>query len=598
MTLSNELTTKSDFNKDYQAYPEVKLTDLHNSRVRPIFWDIPENCSVLDVGCNSGDFMEKLVKEKKGMTVKGVDLSESAVAIAKSRGLDAVLGDGESLPFEDGIFDYVVLMEVLVHVFDPKKLLSEIKRVLKKDGVLIGSSPLKALELNIWDEKRLHRAYYTAEELTSLLNEFFYDIHAKVLNGAQMNVAWVGSYVADKPVEILFKCGSKNMKPWDYQLQDKNTLRVWMGPTQNAAVTRIRMTNYADKMNKMERTDVLYDKFADDDSKHPGDWQKAWRRSEGNLPSNGIVANQMENFLKIADMAIFQVVDSWSSIAFLHAFKKIYPSKPLIMELDDWFFDIPAYNIASNPYKPNSEHEQMAYEQIELSDVILCSTVYIKEELLKMFPGKCVFVVKNSIDFTLWDAAKAEPILKKEEGRIRIGYTGSGNHGKDLAKIEKPIIALLDEFPNLEFVTVGAMRDGTMITHDRSFVINNGWVTYDKWPSMCKGWQMDIGVAPLCDSTFNRAKSNLRWLEYSALGIPTVASKVYPFATSIKHGVDGFVVNGLTSWYETLRSLILDASKRSEIGLAASKRVRRDYDHDEVSKTYKSILDAVKKGMI
>ena len=594
--LVTEKTTKEEMNETYRAYPDTVpngFESFHGSRVNPIFWDIPDNCSVLDVGANSGEFLKRLIEGKKGIKVKGIDISEVAVKAARDKGLDVIQGDGENLPFPDKSFDYVVLMEVLVHVHDPKKLLSEIRRVLKKDGVLIGSSPLKDLEMNIWDDRRLHHAYYTSQEIHDMLSEYFYDVHFKVLNGAQMNVAWAGAYIGDKPVEVLFKCGSKNMKPWDYQLLDKDILRVWMGPTQNAAVSYVRMTSYADKMNKFERCDICYDRFPYDDSKHPGMWQDAWKRSDNNSPSNRIVTDKMEGMLKISDMSIWQLTSSWSVIALFKTLKHIYPKKPIITEIDDWVFDIPSYNIASNPYRPNSEYDRMAYEQIELSDAVICSTQYIHDNIKEIFPNKNIYVVKNAIDFDIWDNVKPHPLVSKDEGRIRIGYTGSGNHGEDLLRIEKPIQAILDEFPNVEFIAAGGMRDGTVIKHDRSYLTNQ-WVTIDKWPETIKGWQMDIGVAPLCDSNFNRAKSNLRWLEYSALAIPTVASQVYPFEKSIRAGIDGILVKGQKAWYESLRSLIIDPIKRSRMGAEARNRVRKDFDMNKVAKTYKSILEVIK----
>lgn len=595
--LITEKTTKQEMDEVYKTYPDSipeGYQSFHESRVMPIYWDIPEGSSVLDIGTNSGEFLKRLIEGKKGIRAKGIDMSEVAVKAARDKGLDVIQGDGENLPFDNESFDYVVLMEVLVHVFDPKKLLSEIKRVLKKDGVLIGSTPLKELEMNIWAEKRLHHAYYTSSEVYDLLKEYFYDVHFKILKGAQMNVAWAGSYIGDKDVEVLFKCGSENMKPWDYALDDKETLRVWMGPTQNAAVTKIRMTDYADKMNKFEKCDVLYDRFSFDDSSHPGKWQDAFRRSEGNKPANMVVVNQLEGLLKISDLTIWGIASSFSTLAFFNALKHVHPNKPLITEIDDWFFDVPATNIASNPYRPNSEAERIAYEQLELSDAVICSTRNISEGIKSFFPNKKVYVIPNSIDFDVWDNSKPFPLVEKKEGIVRIGYTGSGNHGADLERVKEPILAILDEFPNVEFVSAGDMRDGTFIKHDRSFFTNN-WVSIDKWPASVKGWQMDIGIAPLVDSNFNRAKSNLRFLEYGALSLPTVASKVAPFEC-IRDGIDGFLCRGQESWYNTLKELIKNPQKRSRMGVEAYRTVKKNFSMGKIAEVYKSVLDEIKRG--
>lgn len=601
MNIITKETTKEQHLAEYKNYPDTQpegFLPFHASRVNPIFWDIPDNSSVLDIGCNSGEFMKKLIDGKKGVKVKGIDLSQNVVKIAQGKGLDVVLGDGETLPFPDASFDYVVLMEVIVHVHEPRKMLAEIKRVLKKDGVLIGSAPHKNLEMNIWDDRRMHHAYYTTEELSDLLYEFFPAVYPKVLKGGQFSMGMAGTYLGDKDAEILFKAGSTYIKPWDYAFLDKDVLRVWMGPTQNSGDVYYRMQGYADKMNQMERCDILYNRFDSDDE--PGSWQAAWQRSEGNRPANMIVAQQMEGLIKHADLTVWQLASSLSVLAFFHALKSKYPGKPFITECDDWLFDVPSYNIASNPYRPGSQFEEVAFEQFKMSDAIIVSTQFIKDHLLELFPGKQIYVIPNSIDFQVWDSVEAVPLINKEPGRIRIGYTGSGNHGGDLEVVKEPILAILDEFPNVEFITAGAMSRGSsddkqvLIMHDRS-VVSDRWTHIKDWPAAVKGWQMDIGIAPLRDSNFNRAKSNLRWLEYGALGIPTVASKVYPFEKSIKDGKDGYLCLGKQSWYDALRELVVNEQKRKEVGQNAYRRIKKESDMDKVARSYKSVLEVIKR---
>ena len=594
-------TTKEQVREVYKEYPDTQpngFEPFHASRVDPIYWDIPDGATVLDVGCNSGAFLRRLAEGKRGITAKGVDVSEKVVALAKEKGLDVSLGDGESLPFPDASFDYVVLMEVLVHVHEPLKMLKEIRRVLKKDGVLLGSCPHKNLEMNIWDDRRLHHAYYKTEEVYGLMREVFDSCHLKILKGGQFSMGMAGSYLGDKDVEILFKCGSSDMKGWDWKLKLDDTLRVWMGPTFNPGVAYYRMTGFAGKMNKIDRTDILYHGFSASNENGPGEWQDALHRTEGNRPANSVVLDQLDGLLKIADLSVWQITPYWGVLAFLECLKEVY-RKPVITEMDDWIFDVPSYNIASHPYQPNSDREKVALRQIEISDALIVSTNFIAESIRALFPGKPVYVVRNGIDFDLWDSAKAGPTVKKQDGRIRIGYTGCGNHGGDLEHIKRPLLAILDEFPNVEFVTSGAMRRGrkdapVVIEHERSYVLNQ-WASIDDWPSAVKGWQMDIGIAPLLDVTFNRAKSNLRWLEYSALGIPTVASNVRPFRDSIEDGKDGFVCASRKAWYETLRGLIIDAGKRRSVGAAAYKRVKAGFNMDDVAKSYRSILEVIKR---
>jgi SAM-dependent methyltransferase len=97
----------------------------------------------LDFGCADGGYDQEMLT--KGLeAVSGVDVEESRTAEAKRRNLpNAVYTafDGMTLPFEDASFDGTLMNEVLEHVADEARALSEIFRVLKPGGVLVVISP-------------------------------------------------------------------------------------------------------------------------------------------------------------------------------------------------------------------------------------------------------------------------------------------------------------------------------------------------------------------------------------------------------------------------------------------------------------------------
>jgi SAM-dependent methyltransferase len=82
---------------------------------------------VLDVGCGSGEFAERLAHE--GIDVVAVDQSERMVELARGRGLDAHAADVQDLPFDDGAFDVAVANFMLYHVPDVHRGLAQLARV-------------------------------------------------------------------------------------------------------------------------------------------------------------------------------------------------------------------------------------------------------------------------------------------------------------------------------------------------------------------------------------------------------------------------------------------------------------------------------------
>lgn len=100
-----------------------------------------EGKSALEVGCGGGILCEEIAG--LGFITTGIDPSKLSLATASKHAADNGLninylyGLGESLPFHDGTFNIVFCCDVLEHVQDLPKVISEIYRVLKPGGVFI-----------------------------------------------------------------------------------------------------------------------------------------------------------------------------------------------------------------------------------------------------------------------------------------------------------------------------------------------------------------------------------------------------------------------------------------------------------------------------
>lgn len=82
--------------------------------------------------------------------IHGIDISDADVALARKRGVAAIVADVDSgrLPFEAATFDLIYAGEVIEHLYDPDHLLDEVERLLTPGGVAILDTPNLACLVN------------------------------------------------------------------------------------------------------------------------------------------------------------------------------------------------------------------------------------------------------------------------------------------------------------------------------------------------------------------------------------------------------------------------------------------------------------------
>ena len=105
--------------------------EVYAAQIRMLRDAIPYTGHGLEVGVGSGRFAVPL-----GMRF-GIDPSGKLLSMAKTRGIEIVLGEGEHLPYRAGTFDYVLMMTVICFLEKPRGVLQEISRVLVQGGDLI-----------------------------------------------------------------------------------------------------------------------------------------------------------------------------------------------------------------------------------------------------------------------------------------------------------------------------------------------------------------------------------------------------------------------------------------------------------------------------
>ena len=146
---SNKNIFKENSKINYNRQAEVYDESGDGKFVAPMYGEIVNRIrsanpkKLLDVGCGTGNVLMKL-DTNEDVSLYGLDISEKMIETAKKNlGNKAELkvGDSEYMPWEDHSFDVIVCNASFHHYPNPEKVLLEIKRVLKSNGILIIGDP-------------------------------------------------------------------------------------------------------------------------------------------------------------------------------------------------------------------------------------------------------------------------------------------------------------------------------------------------------------------------------------------------------------------------------------------------------------------------
>ncbi|MEA2272698.1 MAG: hypothetical protein QOI98_1406 [Solirubrobacteraceae bacterium] len=192
----------SDFHDAaWAAVPEGARPEAFDLRRAFLLDAVRPGERVLDLGCGDGAFAAEL--ERVGVRPICVDVSEEALRRARSvhPELDVrLVAPDAPLPFEDASFDVVWAGEVVEHVLDVARLLSEVRRVLRPEGRLLVTTPnngrlaLFALALSPrrfadhFDPRSQHVRFFSRRTLLELLDDLgFADVSVRAAGGRRLS---------------------------------------------------------------------------------------------------------------------------------------------------------------------------------------------------------------------------------------------------------------------------------------------------------------------------------------------------------------------------------------------------------------------------
>lgn len=284
----------------------------------------------------------------------------------------------------------------------------------------------------------------------------------------------------------------------------------------------------------------------------------------------------------VIQRAVGPLFERWVSVAKSRGVRVLY-------EMDDDLFAIPRRNPAHDYWMARGVQRSLR-RLLQEVDGVMVSTLPLAravEQELGWRPWERTFHCPNHLHPAVWgrevwgQTPLYPNVTPNGEPYVAIGWQGSATHEADFLEALPALMRLVQDCPNVMVRFFGCVPSSVRgcIPDDRFQFITG--VAFEQYPTTLRQVNFDIGIAPVTNCRFNQSKSHLKWAEYSALGIPCVASAVYPYAKAIHDGKTGFVVRNHAGWYQALRALVTDPGLRATIGTAAREAAWRDHGPEQ-----------------
>jgi hypothetical protein len=213
----------------------------------------------------------------------------------------------------------------------------------------------------------------------------------------------------------------------------------------------------------------------------------------------------------------------------------------LMWEVDDIIFpeDIPDYNNMKRNFILGYD-KNATIGNINNCDEVSVTCKFLRDYFISKTGKKEVTAIPNFVPDWIFDnffdASLKMKQLSDNKKKPRVLITGSASHinhqlrnkiADDFTHVISSIISSIRDF---QWVFLGALPHELKPYVEKGLIEHHSWTPILEYPKKIHTLGANVAVVPLCDNTFNRAKSNIKLTEYGFMGIPIIAQNLNPYA--------------------------------------------------------------------
>lgn len=272
-----------------------------------------------------------------------------------------------------------------------------------------------------------------------------------------------------------------------------------------------------------------------------------------------------DDILETADLVLIQRVFPFPGTASL--LETIFASgKPVVYDTDDDWTSLPA----SHTFFPDlGQRLPLILDTARRARLVTVSTPSLGATFAAL--GCRVQVLPNVLPDTLW-----RPTPPPDRSVTAVGLAATPSHHADFAPLAPALSRLAARLQGLaRWVFYGCLPEPEHFPGATRLPFAPDYAAYaDRLPRL----GLAIGLAPLRDTPFNRAKSPIKWMEFAAAGLAGIFADLPPYQDVVEQERTGLLVGpDPRDWVEAVERLVKDAPLRRRLAVQAKEAVTREH---------------------
>lgn len=293
------------------------------------------------------------------------------------------------------------------------------------------------------------------------------------------------------------------------------------------------------------------------------------------------LSRHLPELADLADILVMQSINDWDFLSLLKRRKAA--GKITVFEANDYHFDIQPWNPIAHQWADRNTQE-LFLQFLKMADGVQTTSKALASRCLER-GAQQVAIFPNHL-------TEVPPLDPMPDRPLTVGWAGSPGHFADWYYVVPALQQWLNHHPDvhLAVMTNELAKSFFQLRPERYHFTPFGSLA--DYLNFLRS--LDIGLAPLLPTEYNRCRSDVKFLEYSSQGIAGIYADLDPYSGTVKHGENGLLYRTPTELIASLDMVSKSAEMRNKLREHAHAYVR---DHrllanniDERAKWYRSLL--------